>query len=336
MKEQLEHIRKEVLAALQSIKDAQMLRDLEVKYLGRNGELTGFLRRIKDVAEAERPLIGQLANKIRQDLVAAIAETQQRLEQTPVKPLALLDATWPGQPRELGHLHPLTQFTRKIEDIFLSMGFEVLDGPEIETPKYNFDLLNIPKDHPARDVWDTFYLEKGLVLRTHTSPMQLRAMESRKPPVRLLIPGRTFRREATDAGHDATFYQYEGLVIDKCISVANLLDTLQQFFQTLFGRQVKIQARSSFFPFTEPSLEITMSCLICGGSGCSVCKKTGWLEMLGAGMVHPQVLKNMKVDPEEYTGFAFGGGIDRLMMLYHGINDIRLSYGGDLRFLEQF
>jgi phenylalanyl-tRNA synthetase alpha chain len=336
MKEQLEQLKKKALAELRSLSDAQVLRDFEVKYLGRHGELTMLLRRIKDVVEAERPLVGQLANQIRQDVEKAIQETREHLGRAEVRHTALLDMTWPGRTKDLGHLHPLTQFQRKIEDIFLSMGFEVLDGPEMETPKYNFDLLNIPKDHPARDVWDTYYVEKGLVLRTHTSPMQLRAMESRKPPVRLLIPGRAFRREATDASHETTFYQYEGLVIDKCISAANLLDTLQRFFQTLFGQQVKIKARSSFFPFTEPSLEIAMSCLICGGTGCNVCKKTGWLEMLGAGMVHPQVLKNMKIDPEEYSGFAFGGGIERLMMLYYGINDIRLSYGGDLRFLEQF
>lgn len=335
MKEQLEQIKEKAKVELQAIAESALLRDLEVKYLGRKGELTMLLRQIKDVAAAERPVIGQLANDIRGDILAAIEDARQRLDQKPASQ-SILDTTWPGQRQELGHLHPLTRFQRRIEDIFLSMGFEVLDGPEMELPKYNFDLLNIPKDHPARDAWDTFYVEKNLLLRTHTSPMQLRAMETRKPPVRLLIPGRTFRHEATDASHDATFYQYEGLVIDKCISAANLLDTLQQFFQTLFSREVKIKARSSFFPFTEPSMEIAMSCLICGGTGCSVCKRTGWLEMLGAGMVHPQVLKNMKIDPEEYSGFAFGGGIDRLMMLYHGINDIRLSYGGDLRFLEQF
>lgn len=335
MKEQLQQIKIKALAELQSIKDSQQLQDLETKFLGRKGELTLLLRQIGDVTAAERPIIGQLGNQVRQEIVSALEAAQSRLGTHEISS-ALLDITWPGKTREVGHLHPLTQFQQRIEDIFLSMGFEVLDGPEMETPKYNFDLLNIPKDHPARDAWDTFYVEKNLVLRTHTSPMQLRAMETRKPPVRLLIPGRTFRHEATDASHDSTFYQYEGLVIDKGISAANLLETLQSFFQTLFGTQVKIKPRSSFFPFTEPSMEIAMSCLICGGTGCSVCKRTGWLEMLGAGMVHPQVLKNMKIDPEAYSGFAFGGGIDRLMMLYYGINDIRLSYGGDLRFLEQF
>jgi phenylalanyl-tRNA synthetase alpha chain len=336
MKERLIQIKDRVLAELSQVADLEALEKIEIKYLGRKGELSLLLRGLREVSQDERPLIGKLANEVRSQVVSAIAAARQRLDSGPAAKLSLLDITWPGRAKELGHLHPLTVFQRRIEDIFLSMGFEVLDGPEVETPKYNFDLLNIPKDHPARDAWDTFYVEKNLLLRTHTSPMQLRAMESRKPPVRLLIPGRTFRHEATDASHDATFYQYEGLVIDKCISAANLLTTLQQFFQTLFGQEVKIKARSSFFPFTEPSMEIAMSCLICGGTGCSVCKRTGWLEMLGAGLVQPQVLKNMKIDPEEYSGFAFGGGIDRLMMLYHGINDIRLSYGGDLRFLEQF
>ena len=336
MKEQLLQIKNKALEAIAKAATLEELKRIEIKYLGRKGELSLLLRGIKDVITSERPLVGQLANEVRREVIAAIETSKQRLDFGSATKLPLLDTTWPGRQKDLGHLHPLTRFQRRIEDIFLSMGFEILDGVEVETSKYNFDLLNIPKDHPVRDVWDTFYVEKNLLLRTHTSPMQLRAMESRKPPVRLLIPGRAFRHEATDASHETTFYQYEGLVIDKCISAANLLDTLQLFFQTLFGREVKIKARSSFFPFTEPSLEIAMSCLICGGSGCSVCKKTGWLEMLGAGLVHPQVLKNMKVDPDEYSGFAFGGGIERLMMLYHGINDIRLSYNGDLRFLEQF
>lgn len=336
MKDRLEHLKKKALAELQAVTNNGLLRDFEIKYLGRKSELTALLKQIRNLIENERPVIGQLANSIRKDIEAGIEEARQRLGHLEPVNLSLLEVSWPGHKKELGHLHPLTQFLRRIEDIFLSMGFAVLDGPEVETPKYNFDLLNIPKDHPARDAWDTFYLEGGFLLRTHTSPMQLRAMETRKPPVRLLIPGRTFRHEATDASHETTFYQYEGLVIDQCISAANLLDTLQRFFQSLFNQEVKIKARTSFFPFTEPSLEIAMSCLICAGRGCSVCKKTGWLEMLGAGMVHPQVLKNMKINPEKYSGFAFGGGVDRLMMLYHGVNDIRLSYSGDLRFLEQF
>lgn len=338
MQEQLEKLRKKALDELNKAKDSKFLRDLEIKYLGRKGELTKILRQIKDVAEKERPVMGKLANEVKKDLIIAINETKKTLEKSSEEKdkQAGIDITWPGEKIKLGHLHPLTQFQQKVEDIFISMGFEIVEGPEVETEKYNFDLLNFPKDHPARDAWDTFYLEKGLVLRTHTSSMQLRAMETRKPPVRLIIPGRVYRHEATDASHEAMFYHYEGLVIDRCISVANLLGTLKSFFQAIFGPQVKIYPSGSFFPFTEPSLEISMSCLLCQGKGCPVCKQSGWLEMLGAGMVHPKVLENMKIDPEIYSGFAFGGGLDRLMMLYYGINDIRLLYKGDLRFLEQF
>jgi len=280
--------------------------------------------------------VGKIANDVKQSIIQALTNKKNSLAEAATTTASAIDMSWPGAKHKLGHLHPISQFMRRVEDIFISMGFEVVLGPEVETPEYNFDLLNIPKDHPARDVWDTYYLEKGLLLRTHTSPMQLRAMQQRKPPVRLIVPGRVFRHEATDASHESSFYQVEGLVIDKCISVANLLSTMETFFQSLYGKKVKIKSQGSYFPFTEPSLEIFMSCLICGGDGCSVCKQSGWLEMFGSGMVHPQVLKNMGVDPGVYSGFAFGGGIDRLMMLYHGINDIRLSYNGDLRFLEQF
>lgn len=336
MKEKLEQLKDKIKTIVEKTVNIDELRNIEIKFLGRNGELTGILKQLKDLPNDQKPIIGKLANEIKNEVTKLIQVKIGELSQADKISSTPLEMTWPGEPAEIGHLHPITQFQRKIEDIFLSMGFEVLDGREIETPKYNFDLLNIPKDHPARDMWDTFYLEKGLVLRTHTSPMQLRAMETRKPPVRLIVPGRTFRHEATDASHETTFHQYEGLVIDECINVRNLLSTLENFFKALFGKEVKIKANGSYFPFTEPSLEISMSCLICHGQGCSVCKKTGWLEMLGAGMVHPQVLKNMKVDPEKYSGFAFGGGIERLMMLYHGIDDIRLSYKGDLNYLEQF
>ncbi len=336
MKDKLEQIKNKAQKMLEGAKDLNFLQMIETDLLGRKGKLTNLLKQIKDLPNDQKPIVGKMANEIKSEIVNLIHNKIAELSQASKITSTPLDMTWPGEPVEIGHLHPITQFQRKIEDIFLSMGFEVLDGQEIETPKYNFDLLNIPKDHPARDMWDTFYLEKGLVLRTHTSPMQIRAMETRKPPVRLIVPGRTFRHEATDASHETTFNQYEGLVIDKGISVRNLLSTLEGFFQSLFGKDVKIKANGSYFPFTEPSLEISMSCLICHGDGCSVCKKTGWLEMLGAGMVHPKVLKNMGVDPNEYSGFAFGGGTERLMMLYHGINNIRLSYKGDLNYLEQF
>ncbi|MFH1207890.1 MAG: phenylalanine--tRNA ligase subunit alpha [Patescibacteria group bacterium] len=336
MKELIQKLKQKAQAELQKVASIDGLRDLAIKFLGRKGELADIMSKLKDLPVEEKRVMGQLANSLKQELGEMFSLARQKFLSGNSGKKSRLDITWPGAMPRRGHLHPLTQFMRRVEDIFLSMGYEVLDGQEVETPEYNFDLLNIPKEHPARDMWDTYYLENNLLLRTHTSPMQLRAMEIRKPPVRLLIPGRTFRREATDASHESVFYQYEGLVIDKCITAANLMATLKDFFQALYGRDVKVQARNSFFPFTEPSLEIAMTCLICMGKGCSVCKKTGWLEMLGAGMVHPQVLKNMKVDPEEYSGFAFGGGLERLMMLYYGINEIRLLYGGDLRFLEQF
>jgi len=336
MKEQLEQLKTKALAELNSIIDIDSLRNFEIKYLGRKGELTSILRQLKNLSAAEKPIIGKLANEIKNEIMEATESAKRSIGFAEKVEVSVLDMTWPGQPKELGHLHPITQFLRKVEDIFISMGFEIVDGPEVETPEYNFDLLNIPKNHPARDVWDTFYVEKGFLLRTHTSPVQIRAMEKRKPPIRLIVPGRVFRHEATDAGHETTFYQCEGLVIDQCITVANLISTLDSFLKEIFGPKVKTRVRPEFYPFVEPGMDIDMQCLICKGKGCSVCKQRGWLEMLGSGMVHPTVLKNMKVDPDKYSGFAFGLGIDRLMMLYHGINDIRLSYKGDLKFLEQF
>lgn len=336
MKELIQNLKQRAQAELQKAVTSEGLHDLEIKFLGRKGELTDIMSKLKDLSVEEKRELGQLANSLKQELSEMFSLARQNFSLKNSEKKSRLDVTWPGDTPPRGHLHPLTQFQRRVEDIFSSMGFEVLDGQEVETPEYHFDKLNIPKDHPARDLWDTYYLEGGLLLRAQTSPMQLRAMETRKPPIRLLFPGRTYRHEATDASHESVFYQYEGLVIDKNISAANLLHTLRSFFQALYGREVKIQPRGSFFPFTEPSIEIAMSCLICNGRGCTVCKHTGWLEMLGAGMVHPQVLRNMNVDPDVYSGFAFGGGLERLLMLYHGINEIRLLYGGDLRFLEQF
>ncbi|MFA5134453.1 MAG: phenylalanine--tRNA ligase subunit alpha [Patescibacteria group bacterium] len=336
MEDEIKKIQKEARAKLAAVKNQAELRDFEVLYLGRKGELTTVLRQLKGLSDIQKRMIGTVANKAKGELVAAFEKKRSELEQTASASLTTLEATWPGAVESAGRLHPITQFLQRVEDIFISMGFEVIDGPEVETPRYNFDLLNIPKDHPARDMWDTYYVEQGLVLRTHTSPVQLRAMEKRKPPVRLIAPGRVFRHEATDAGHETTFYQCEGLVIDRCITVANLIQTVDQFLKAVFGPQVKTRVRPELYPFVEPGIDFDMRCLICGGAGCSVCKQRGWLETLGSGMVHPKVLRNMGVDPEQYSGFAFGLGIDRLMMLRHGINDIRLSYSGDFRFLEQF
>ena len=347
----LKQLKNKAIEEIGQVKDFKSLDQLEIKYLGRKGELTKTLRGIKDLSDKEKPIIGKLANEIKKELVEKIEKVKKdlKISEEQKARFSEIDVSFPGRKIEIGHLHPITQFMRKVEDIFTSMGFEIITGPEVETEKYNFDLLNIPKDHPARDVWDTFFVNRGtkelkntrtsgskLLLRTHTSPMQLRAMEKRKPPVRIIVPGRVFRHEATDAGHETTFYQCEGLAIDYCIRVTDLIGTLKYFLQQIFGNKVKIRVRPEYYPFVEPGMDIDMSCLICGGKGCSVCKQSGWLEMVGSGMVHPKVLKNMNIDPNQFSGFAFGLGIDRLMMLYYGINDIRLSYSGDLRFLEQF
>ena len=246
------------------------------------------------------------------------------------------DVTVPGQKHEIGHLHPLTLVKRKIEEIFQAMGFSIIEGFEIENEWYNFDALNIPKDHPARDMWDTFYLKNGKLLRTHTSPVQIRYMEKHQPPFRIIVPGRIFRHEATDASHETNFYQVEGLMVGKDISASNFKAIIEEFLSRFFGKKVKARLRPSFFPFTEPSFEVDMTCLVCNEKGCSVCSKKSWIEIMGAGMVHPNVLKAGGINPKNWQGFAFGIGMDRLAMMKYKINDVRLFYSGDLRFLEQF
>lgn len=247
-----------------------------------------------------------------------------------------IDVTVPGEKLARGHLHPLTLVKRTVEEIFQAMGFSVIEGPEVENQWYNFDALNIPKDHPARDLWDTFYLKNGLLLRTHTSPVQIRYMEKNNPPFRIIVPGRIFRHEATDASHEINFYQVEGLMVGKDVSAANFKAIIQEFLSRFFGKKIKARLRPSFFPFTEPSFEVDMTCLVCGGKGCRTCSKTGWIELMGAGMVHPNVLKAGGINPKNWQGFAFGMGMDRLAMMKYKINDVRLFYSGDLRFLEQF
>jgi len=341
MKERLEKIRKQAKKALEKATDRETLLKLENEFLGRKAELARISKELKKLAKEERPVIGKLINDIKRDISVII---QKKKDQSGAKSSRSVkfDHTLPGIKPNVGHLHPITQFLEKIEDIFMKMGYEIVDGPELESQKYNFDLLNFPKDHPSRDIQDTFYVNREdkdgrpYLLRTHTSNVQIHAMKTRKPPVRVLVPGRVFRNERTDAGHETTFYQCEALVIDENISVTDLIGTLELFIKRLFGDDVNIRVRPHFYPFTEPSMDVDMSCLLCDGEGCAFCKKTGWIETLGAGMVHPKVLANMKVDPKQYSGFAFGLGIDRLMMLYYQVDDIRLSYGGDLRFIEQF
>ncbi len=361
-KDLLNTIKNKAIAEIQNAPNLDLLEKIGKKYLARNdGELTQILRNLKNLPIEERKTIGRETNEVKVVIERELAARNNALLSVAEAAEDDFDITLPGDKLEIGHLHPLTQFFRKVADFFISMDFEIAEGPEMETEKYNFDLLNIPQDHPARDLWDTFYIDhkvdnQKLLLRTHTSPVQLRAMEKRKPPIKLIAPGRIFRHEATDASHETTFYQLEGLVIDKNIKMTDLIGILKNFTKTIFGPETKIRVRPSFFPFTEPSIEIDMSCAICHGvpseiplrgnssrrrvisqgKSCGVCGGDGWVEILGAGMVHPQVLKNMKVDPEKYTGFAFGMGIDRLMILHYGINDVRLSYSGDLRFIKQF
>lgn len=323
--------------ALETIKDAAGLDAWRQRWLGRKGELTKLLNQLGRLPASERPRLGQLVNSAKSHLLV-LANERTRIVNRPTEKTSNLSATLPGRPVQAGRYHPLTLITRRIVEIFRSMGFETVTGPEVESADLNFDQLNIPPDHPARDLWDTFYVKSAqpLVLRTHTSPVQLRAMQTRRPPVRLIAVGRVYRHEATDASHESTLTQLEGLVIDEGIRLTDLFGTVNDFLSALFERPITTKHRPSFFPFVEPGGEIIMQCTICGGRGCSVCGLTGFLEMGGQGLVHPTVLKNMRLDPKKYSGFAFGFGLERLMMLYYRMPDIRLSLGGDLRFLEQF
>ena len=335
-------IKKEAKKDIDLSKNLKELDDVYKKYLGKKGEITQVLRSLKDLPERQKKETGMLANKIKKELEIDIKEKKyvfQSADWLANKFHDIFDISVPGKKPLVGHLHPITIVRRKVEEIFQQMGFSVIEGPEVETEWYNFDALNIPKDHPARDAWDTLWLKpenKKLLLRTHTSPVQIRYMKKHQPPLRIIVPGRVFRHEATDASHDVQFYQLEGLMIGKDVSVASFKAIAKEFFQRFFNRDIKIRLRPSFFPFTEPSFEIDISCVNCQGKGCSVCKKTGWVETLGSGMVHPNVLKAVGLNPKFWQGFAFGIGLDRLAMMKYKINDIRLFYSSDLRFLEQF
>ena len=287
----------------------------------------------------ERPVIGQLANEIRAELDKKITDKTKQLKEIALNEKLkseAIDVTMPGESVELGHIHPLTAVLNELKDIFIGMGFNIAEGPEVEKDYYNFEALNIPKDHPARDTQDTFYINENVVLRTQTSPVQIRVMENTEPPIRIIAPGRVYRSDAVDATHSPLFHQVEGLVVDKGINMADLKGTLEAFAKRLYGEDTKIRLRPHHFPFTEPSCEIDVSCFKCGGKGCPMCKGEGWIEILGGGMVHPKVLKNGGIDPEVYSGFAFGVGLERLTMFKYNIDDMRLLYENDLRFLSQF
>lgn len=339
MRSQLEQIKENALKELHDCLEGKGLDALRVKYLGKKGELTTILKQMGKLSAEERPVIGQMANEVRQTLEDAVARRQEELKAKELdRRLASekLDITMPGKTRAEGGLHPLSIVQEDLIDIFRSMGFDVVDGPEIETDYYCFEALNVPKDHPARDMQDTFYLGANLLLRTQTSAAQIRTMEGRKPPIRIVCPGRVYRADDLDATHSPIFHQMEGLVVDKGITMCDLKGCLEQFVHEIYGPETKVRFRPSFFPFTEPSVEVDVSCSACGGKGCRVCKGAGWIEILGAGMVHPRVLKGCGIDPDVYTGFAFGIGLDRLTTTRYKISDIRLLFENDQRFLEQF
>ena len=329
--------------AEKKIKESKDLKELDSvfkEYLGKNGKLTQVLRSLKKLSVKERKKIGKKANELKELLKADLSKRAKILKEAAISKeenQEWIDITAPGKKINVGHLHPITQVRRKVEDIFQSMGFSVVEGPEIENEWYNFDALNIPKNHPARDMWDTFWLRaQKLLLRTHTSPVQIHYMEKHNPPLRVIAPGRIFRYEATDASHEINFYQVEGLMVDERVNAANFKAIMENFFEIFLGKKTKIRIRPSYFPFTEPSFEIDILCPICNGKGCSVCSHKGWIEIAGAGMVHPKVFEAVGLNPENWQGFAFGMGLDRLTMIKYKINDIRLFYSGDLRFLEQF
>ena len=336
----LEKIRQEALARLQEVREEKELEELNSSVLGRSGSLTGILRTMGQLDKEQRAKLGQASNAVKKELEQAIAERRAKIAQLMQQKAfekETLDVTEPGIRRQpSGRLHPMTQTYREIRDALIGMGFTTFHGPEVEYDDVNFTKLNLPKDHPARDMQDTFYVNDKVVLRTHTSPCEARALMTVKPPFRLVIPGRVFRVDEVDASHSPVLMQMEGLVVDKNISFADLKGTLDEFVHTVFGPDVKTRMRPSYFPFTEPSAEVDISCTICGGKGCRVCKGTGWLEILGCGVTNPHELENCGLDPHEWSAFAFGIGVDRVTSLKYGINDIRLEYENDARFLGQF
>lgn len=340
MRQQLEEIKKKTEKILEENFSQEELNEIKVKILGKKGELTNILKEMGKVSAEERPAVGQLANKIRDELNDVFGKKYQEIKNKEMEARLkkeVIDVTLPGKELKKGSLHPVTQIITEIEEIFIGLGFEIAEGPEIETDYYNFEALNLPKDHPARDMQDSFYITPDVLLRTHTSPVQIRTMLDKKPslPVKIICPGRVYRRD-DDATHSPMFHQVEGLVIDKEIKMSDLKGILLAFAREMFGPEQKIRLRPSFFPFTEPSAEVDISCVICGGKGCRTCKHTGWLEILGSGMVHPNVLRYGGYNPEEVTAFAFGMGVERVAMLKYGINDLRMFYENDVRFLNQF
>lgn len=346
MIDKLEELRIKALRELDSINDLKSLEAWRINNLGRRSELTRILRGLASLPLEERRAAGAAANQLKLSLEQSLARREEIIKEAELARAierGRLDVTLPGYPVSLGRLHPTTRILRQMCSIFVAMGFEVIEGPEVEWDYYNFEALNIPQDHPARDMWATMWMdyrnEKGecpMLLRTHTSPMQIRVMENRQPPVRVIVPGKVYRYEATDATHESMFYQVEGFAVDKNITMADLKGTLFEFARRLFGKERKARFRCDYFPFVEPGVEMAIDCFVCKGSGCQLCSNSGWIEILGAGMIHPEVLRRVNYDPDVYTGFAFGMGVERMPILKYGIDDIRLFYSNDLRFLKQF
>ena len=343
MQDRLQELRSAALAGLAQANNTAEIQAWRVNFLGKKGRLTEILREVGRLPAEERPVAGQASNQLKLELEAALDRREQELKAQELQhalEAERIDVSLPGRPPSIGLLHPTTRAVNRIVSIFASMGYQVVEGPEVELDYYNFEALNIPPEHPARDMWDTFYIRQGqgqdVLLRTHTSPNQVRVMEKTKPPVRVVVPGRCYRYEAQDASHESMFYQIEGLAVDEGITLADLKGTLTTWARRMYGSDMKVRFRCDYFPFVEPGVEMSMSCVVCRGAGCRVCKGSGWLEVMGAGMVHPRVLAGVGYDPEKYTGFAFGMGPERIAMVQYGIDDIRLFYGNDLRFLRQF
>ncbi len=336
---ELNEIAQAAKKAFAAVKGADELETLRVRYLGKKGELTSLLKQMGKLSPEERPKVGALANEIRGEIEKWVADTSAKIKESQLNAriaAETLDVTMPGKQHPIGKEHPLSLVLDEVIDIFAGMGFAVAEGPEVELDYYNFEALNIPKNHPARDTQDTFYISDKVLLRTQTSPVQIRVMEKQKPPIRIIAPGRVYRSDAIDATHSPLFHQIEGLVVEKGVTMADLKGTLVGFAKALYGQDAVLRFRPHHFPFTEPSCEMDTMCFACHGEGCRLCKGEGWIELLGAGMVHPKVLENGGIDPEVYSGFAFGVGLERLVMRRYGIDDMRLFYENDLRFLQQF
>lgn len=339
MKEKLQKIKEEALRQMNEAVELEALNDVRVAFLGKKGELTAVLKSMKDVAPEDRPMVGQIVNETRVAIEEKLEETMKKLKAAEMElrlKNEVIDVTLPAKKEMHGHRHPNTIVLEEVERIFIGMGYEVVEGPEIEKDYYNFEALNIPANHPAKDEQDTFYINNDILLRTQTSPVQVRVMEEGRLPIRMIAPGRVFRSDEVDATHSPSFHQIEGMVVDKHITFADLKGTLAEFAKELFGEDTKVKFRPHHFPFTEPSAEMDVSCFKCGGKGCRFCKGEGWIEILGCGMVHPKVLRMSGIDPEEYTGFAFGMGLERITLLKYEIDDMRLLYENDVRFLKQF